>query len=352
MINLHITEEDYSVIDQAVKRAGSSEVGGIGVIITEDDQSRVIHMRLPEQEVSSGEVDWQDEGISDYLNWLHTPVEKGGAGFNPEGSYGIFSWHSHGNMGVFWSTTDEDFIEKVSLTAPFIFSSVFNTKGESKHRLDVLTDFSEQCDLVKEPTAVTFSSADLIICYGEKASEILNELDEKEVAHRKIISELERDLTENIKSLRAEHDKETEALNTILKNINKDVADRAKERLDEEWTKNVTVKYPYSYAKGHGYPGLPQTSSYKAPDAKKFPPKNHKDWPKKNGNGESDIEDVIEELYECYDTRINAIVYVPLKTIIKDETFIPINDDLPPNINLDDRGSFEDFVSTDYTAAI
>lgn len=44
-------------------------------------------------------------------------------------------WHSHVNMDVFWSTTDETAIKTIGGN-PYILSSVFNKKGEVKTRLD------------------------------------------------------------------------------------------------------------------------------------------------------------------------------------------------------------------------
>jgi hypothetical protein len=44
-------------------------------------------------------------------------------------------WHSHVNMDVFWSTTDEEAVETISGN-PYFLSSVFNKRGEVKTRLD------------------------------------------------------------------------------------------------------------------------------------------------------------------------------------------------------------------------
>lgn len=48
-----------------------------------------------------------------------------------------FCVHSHGEMSTFWSTTDDDMIEKMGLTAGWFVSMVSNRKGENRGRIDL-----------------------------------------------------------------------------------------------------------------------------------------------------------------------------------------------------------------------
>lgn len=45
--------------------------------------------------------------------------------------------HSHGDLSTFWSSTDEDMIRKMGVSADWFISCVVNRKGEAKGRIDV-----------------------------------------------------------------------------------------------------------------------------------------------------------------------------------------------------------------------
>lgn len=51
-----------------------------------------------------------------------------------------FCIHSHGNHGAFWSSTDDDMIKKMGLTASWFASVIFNKKRDSVGRIDTFTD--------------------------------------------------------------------------------------------------------------------------------------------------------------------------------------------------------------------
>lgn len=150
-IEISMSLKNKMFIEETLKCAGPKEVGILGVIkTTENGVSFVDHLYIPTQTVSGSEVDWGDDGLADFLDYL---VE---VGFN-ESSYGIYSAHSHNNMAVFWSSTDESFIREVGkMGAPYIISSVFNNKGEAKHRLDTFAQVEHIPCLNRENVQITW----------------------------------------------------------------------------------------------------------------------------------------------------------------------------------------------------
>lgn len=114
----------------AAVKANSKEVGGFGYI--EEDNGFIIVEKafMVPQEVSAGEVDFEDTEALPYA------IDKSIADNCIEKLR--FSWHSHGNMNTFWSGTDENAITKFgSQGTPWIVSVVVNNKGENRARLDI-----------------------------------------------------------------------------------------------------------------------------------------------------------------------------------------------------------------------
>jgi hypothetical protein len=264
---LHIEVEDYLYIKGAVNKAGFREVGGLGIIVMEDGQPVVRHMRLLKQTISSGEVDWADDAHPEYLTWLYTSVEDGGAGFDGE-SYGLYSWHSHGSMNVFWSGTDEDFIRRVGLTVPYVFSSVFNNKNEVKHRLDVWSEID--CEMLGEKPRqqITWQHdmVSLSIIAHADAQPIAEEALEKELQVEAEIGKIEAALEEQAKAAKElidakkkELEDELKPLHLALKEIHKKVADDVQVRMKEDFDLFVTFFQPTASGQAHR-PGTSSTS--------------------------------------------------------------------------------------------
>jgi proteasome lid subunit RPN8/RPN11 len=119
------------------------EIGGFGYVTMNDAGNFYVDkIFLVEQEVSPAAVDFADAGLAyaidkaandDRLNDLK------------------FCWHSHVDMGAFWSSTDDEMIANMNngLT-PYLVSLVQNKKGEHEQRVDFfpkdeeLRDFTEQ----------------------------------------------------------------------------------------------------------------------------------------------------------------------------------------------------------------
>lgn len=258
MPQLWIAAEDYAYIRAAVKKASPKEVGGLGVVVIEDGRAIIRHQRLLEQTISASEVDWGDlgEAHAEYLTWLYTPVEDGGAGFDGE-RYGIYSWHSHGTMGVFWSATDENFIEGVGSSVPWVFSSVFNVRNESKHRLDVFAKSNDLgCELLdnEKPTQISWKSdgaCHLFIEYDEETNNLVDELEKLEEAKDASIEKMKEVLEQAIKDEEENFKAKTKAMRERLAESGKTTNEVADALMKHDYDKYVKNSYVVYHPKAH-----------------------------------------------------------------------------------------------------
>jgi hypothetical protein len=92
------------------------------------DEIYVDDVFLVPQEASAAEVDFLTTG-------LPFAIERAIADDRLDDLR--FCLHSHGDLGVYWSQTDEDAFRKLGTTADWFVNVVVNRKGESKGRLDV-----------------------------------------------------------------------------------------------------------------------------------------------------------------------------------------------------------------------
>ena len=112
--------------------AADGEVSGFG-ILEKDAEGRYIvtEVFLLEQECTGADTEIDPEALSKLM------VDLMQAGKDPGKLK--FWWHSHVNMGVFWSGTDE--IACDTLSREFAFSLVVNKMKERKCRLDIYNPF-------------------------------------------------------------------------------------------------------------------------------------------------------------------------------------------------------------------
>lgn len=110
--------------------AVDTEIGGFGYCTSPDPGIVVVDtILLAPQEVSGAGVDFKDDAMM-YM------IEKAAEDGRLEDAR--FSWHSHVNMGVYWSNTDEEGVRDYEKSGmPWLVSVVANKKGEAKGRLDV-----------------------------------------------------------------------------------------------------------------------------------------------------------------------------------------------------------------------
>lgn len=96
------------------------------------------------QEVTASSTIISDESQAKFLNEM---MKKG----EDPSSYNIW-WHSHCDMGVFWSGTDDKTIEEHT-SQSYLISIVVNKKMEIKARLDI---YPKDTSPFKQPTSCTF----------------------------------------------------------------------------------------------------------------------------------------------------------------------------------------------------
>lgn len=101
------------------------EISGLGTLIEEEDRLYVDQVFLLDQEVTSAETEISDLGVSKLVSVLPKPMRNTLR----------FWWHSHVNMDVFWSGTDESCIRKLRGEGALL-SIVFNKKGQTRTRID------------------------------------------------------------------------------------------------------------------------------------------------------------------------------------------------------------------------
>jgi hypothetical protein len=103
----------------------SQEISGLGIVERlEDGDLHIKEVHLLNQEVTGGTTDLDEEAVFEFLGAAEKPEEI------------KLWWHSHVNMGVFWSGTDDATIQRFGGSGWFL-SIVGNKKGEYLCRLDV-----------------------------------------------------------------------------------------------------------------------------------------------------------------------------------------------------------------------
>jgi proteasome lid subunit RPN8/RPN11 len=110
-------------------RSVDAEVGGLGYLTfdTKNNDITVEELYLLEQEVNNSECELSAVGISKLYEELIAAGEDDKLG-------GInFWWHSHKDIGAFFSTTDDTTMKE--WTGPYIVALVINRKGEMKSSL-------------------------------------------------------------------------------------------------------------------------------------------------------------------------------------------------------------------------
>jgi len=111
------------------------EISGLGTVeLTPEGHFYVDQVYLLDQEVSASETELDEEAVIKLMASLPPAKQEKLR----------FWWHSHVNMGVFWSSVDHACMQKLrSTVTDFLVSIVYNKKGEQKARVDVMSPF---CD--------------------------------------------------------------------------------------------------------------------------------------------------------------------------------------------------------------
>lgn len=130
---VYITKDARDVLRTAVM-AVTTEIGGFGYA-KQDDQGRLVWYEtfLVPQEVSKSEVDYDETG------GIHYAVEKAMIdGVLDDPSFCWVKWHSHGELGVHWSGTDDTMnYHLYSSGIKRLIDHVTNRKGDSITRVEL-----------------------------------------------------------------------------------------------------------------------------------------------------------------------------------------------------------------------
>jgi hypothetical protein len=120
--------------------AAEGEVSGLGTILIDKEKDLIVdEVFLLEQESSAGDTELKPEAISKLMEDM---IKK-----DQDPGKLKFWWHSHADMGVFWSGTDDACAE--TLSREWAFSMVVNKRGEKKCRLDLYNPFRITIDNIR-----------------------------------------------------------------------------------------------------------------------------------------------------------------------------------------------------------
>jgi len=131
-LKVEMTERIYARLQGYVDEAGG-EISGMGEIVRDGDTFRVTEVYLLEQECSGADTHLEAMSIAK----LREELDKQG---KAQDGFKLW-WHSHANMGVFWSGTDNATAEMLVSDSDWMVSIVMNKEGEILARLDITTPF-------------------------------------------------------------------------------------------------------------------------------------------------------------------------------------------------------------------
>lgn len=207
-LNLEVIYDElaYNKIMHWCKKAAPQEISGLGNVTYDKEAGvmRVTDVWLLEQENGAATTDIDDEAVGKLMYKHHTLTREG----EIEGDLKLW-WHSHVNMGVFWSGTDMDTIQQLGDGGWFL-NSVFNLKEEIK-----------TCISMTDPMKLFIDDIPTFI----NAEEVDSDL---------------------VKSVLEGMDYDVSNIDAICANLSSKVEEELTEAWDKEFDDNVTVK-TYTY---------------------------------------------------------------------------------------------------------
>lgn len=124
MPKIYMTPKVNAQIEHLVAEC-PTEINGIGRVSPLGDDFLIDEIAVLKQEATAASVMVDTE---DFANFI---------AHREDAHLWRLQWHSHANMGVFWSMQDEDAIETIGETAEWLISIVTNKQGQFLCRLDV-----------------------------------------------------------------------------------------------------------------------------------------------------------------------------------------------------------------------
>jgi len=109
-------------------RLADGEISGLGAVEEFDGGFLVTDLYLPKQTCSPASTVLDQDAVATLL------LELDRAGKDP-GTI-RFWWHSHGDLGAFWSRTDAECVENLT-NGDYLLSMVTNRRGDVLARIDV-----------------------------------------------------------------------------------------------------------------------------------------------------------------------------------------------------------------------
>jgi len=106
----------------------AGEVSGLGTVEEFDGGFLVTDLLLPKQVCSPGGTDLDQDSVATLIMELDQAGKDVGTL--------RFWWHSHSNLDVFWSPTDEQCINNLA-NGDYVLSMVTNKRGQVLARLDI-----------------------------------------------------------------------------------------------------------------------------------------------------------------------------------------------------------------------
>lgn len=141
-MDVSIDDAVFQKINHWVQKA-PGEVSGLGKVIRQGNSLRIIDACLVKQQNAAAETELDPASVAKAMYEMR----------NTPGALN-FWWHSHVNMGVFWSGTDIDTIREIGRHG-FVVSTVFNKKREMLSSLYVKeTEFVPEVFVNNLPTVV------------------------------------------------------------------------------------------------------------------------------------------------------------------------------------------------------
>lgn len=103
-----------------------TEVNGLARVERVGNRYHINDVAVLKQYVSGGYAEHDTDALLDFM------LEQG-----EDAPNWVCQWHSHVNMGVFWSSQDEEAVAAMGDTAEWTISIVFNKKQDYKCRIDL-----------------------------------------------------------------------------------------------------------------------------------------------------------------------------------------------------------------------
>lgn len=134
-------------------RAVDSEIGGLMIVDESGEKPLIKDCLLSKQKVSGVEMELDPDSLAKMFE--EEALKKKSRIENAKGW-----WHSHVNMGTFWSSTDDDCFGNMLNTSQVVYGVVITKNGSILGRIDIKTPIG----------VITINKVKITPWYGNKAN--------------------------------------------------------------------------------------------------------------------------------------------------------------------------------------